>query len=242
MKIKLLGALLVGALLSATPAMAQAVIDIANEAGTGTTINKLAKLTGAPSTAIIAATTDVDDIAGIVYAGAGTTGNALVAKIGKVNCVFDATAITAGHYVTNSATTAGACHDAGATRPASSQVIGRALATAAGSSTVTVDLSLGAPSSAVVASGTSALGTGAITSATCATVVTTSATGAASTDVVVASFNGDPTGVTGYIPATAGMLTIIAYPTSNNVNFKVCNNTSSSVTPGAITLNWRVVR
>jgi uncharacterized membrane protein len=38
------------------------------------------------------------------------------------------------------------------------------------------------------------------------------------------------------------MLTIIAYPSSNNVNFKVCNNTNSSVTPGAITLNWRVIR
>lgn len=93
-----------------------------------------------------------------------------------------------------------------------------------------------------IASGTSALGTGAISSATCATVVTTTATNTATTDVVLASFNGDPTAVTGYIPATAGMLTIIAYPTSGNVNFKVCNNTSSSVTPGAITLNWRVVR
>lgn len=93
-----------------------------------------------------------------------------------------------------------------------------------------------------IASGTSALGTGAITSATCATVVTTAATNTATTDVVLASFNGDPTAVTGYVPLTAGMLTIIAYPTSGNVNFKVCNNTSGSITPGAITLNWRVVR
>jgi hypothetical protein len=59
---------------------------------------------------------------------------------------------------------------------------------------------------------------------------------------VTASFNGDPTAVTGYIPATAGMLTIITYPTTNTFNAKVCNNTSSSITPGAITLNWRVVR
>jgi hypothetical protein len=93
-----------------------------------------------------------------------------------------------------------------------------------------------------VASGTSALGTSAIVSAACATVVTTSATGTATTDVVTASFNGDPTAVTGYIPLTTGMLTIISYPTANNVNFKVCNNTSASITPGAITLNWRVVR
>lgn len=93
-----------------------------------------------------------------------------------------------------------------------------------------------------VASGTSALGTSAISSATCATVVTTSATGTATTDTVLAGFNGDPTGVTGYAASTSGMLTIIAYPSANNVNFKVCNNTASSITPGAITLNWRVIR
>lgn len=93
-----------------------------------------------------------------------------------------------------------------------------------------------------IASGTSALGTGAITSGTCATVVTTAATNTATTDVVLASFNSDPSAVTGYIPSTAGMLTILSYPTANNVNFKTCNNTASSVTPGAITLNWRVVR
>lgn len=93
-----------------------------------------------------------------------------------------------------------------------------------------------------IASGTSALGTSAIGSAACATVVTTSAPGVVTTDVPIASFNGDPTAVTGYVPLTAGMLTIIGYPTANNVNWKVCNNTSSSITPGAITLNWRVAR
>jgi hypothetical protein len=96
--------------------------------------------------------------------------------------------------------------------------------------------------SLLIGSGTSALGTGAIASATCATVVTTSAPSTSTGDVVTASFNGDPTAVTGYIPSTAGMLSIIAYPTTNNVNFKVCNNTASSITPGAITINWRVVR
>lgn len=94
----------------------------------------------------------------------------------------------------------------------------------------------------LIARGTSALGTGAISSGTCATVVTTAATNTATTDVVTASFNGDPSAVTGYIPTTSGMLTILVYPTTNNVNFKVCNNTASSVTPGAITLNWRVAR
>lgn len=93
-----------------------------------------------------------------------------------------------------------------------------------------------------IASGTSALGTGAISSAACASVVTTAATGTATTDVIQATFNADPTAVTGYVASANGMLTIIAYPTSNNVNFKVCNNTAASITPGAITLNWRVTR
>jgi len=88
-------------------------------------------------------------------------------------------------------------------------------------------------------SGTSALGTGAITSATCATAVTTAATGITTTDVVRWGFNGDPTAVTGYAPVTSGALTIFAYPTANNVNFKVCNLTTGSITPGAITLNWQ---
>jgi hypothetical protein len=98
------------------------------------------------------------------------------------------------------------------------------------------------PLTITIASGTAALGTSAISSAACATAVTVSATGVATTDTITTGFNGDPTAVTGYIPSTSGMLAIIAYPTANNVNFKVCNNTASSITPGAITLNWRVVR
>lgn len=93
-----------------------------------------------------------------------------------------------------------------------------------------------------VASGTLALATGAIASAACTSAQTASATGTLTTDVLTASFNGDPTAVTGYIPLTAGMLTIIIYPTADTFNAKVCNNTSTSITPGAITLNFRVVR
>lgn len=92
-----------------------------------------------------------------------------------------------------------------------------------------------------VATGTSALGTSEIASGACASAVTTGATGAVSTSVVAASFNGDVTAVTGYSPSTSGMLTIVAYPTTGNVNFKVCNNTASPITPGAVTLNWRVL-
>lgn len=94
----------------------------------------------------------------------------------------------------------------------------------------------------IVAKGTLALATSAISSAACTSAQTLTATGVVTTDIVLASFNGDPTAVTGYVPLTAGMLTIIVYPTANTINVKVCNNTTASITPGAITLNLSAVR
>ena len=93
-----------------------------------------------------------------------------------------------------------------------------------------------------VVSGSKALATSSISSATCTAAQTATATGTLSTDTVVATFNADPTSVTGYAPAITGMLTILAWPTADTVNFKVCNNTAASITPGAVTLNWRVSR
>ena len=87
-----------------------------------------------------------------------------------------------------------------------------------------------------IAAGTSALGTSAVTAGTCASVVTTTATSAATTDTISWAFNAAPG--TGY---TAG-LHVLAYPTSGNVNFLVCNPTAGSLTPAAATLNWRVIR
>ena len=116
----------------------------ANEGATGTTLNKLAKLTGAPSTAIITATADTAGIVGIVVAGAGTTGSADIAFAGKASCVFDG-ATTAGHYVINSNTAAGECKDGGATYPTSGQVIGVVTSTNGGTGTYEVDLTLRQP-------------------------------------------------------------------------------------------------
>jgi hypothetical protein len=84
---------------------------------------------------------------------------------------------------------------------------------------------------------TTAIASGACTSAQTATVTNT-----ATTDNILVGFNGDPTAVTGFAPATTGMLTVIVYPTANTVNIKECNNTSASITPGAHTFNIRVVR
>lgn len=114
---------------------------------------------------------------------------------------------------------------------------------ALGTTTLTVPAAVGTGRVAqVIAASTSALGTSAISSGACATVVTGTATGTATTDVINWGFNADPTSTTGYSASASGMLTIIAYPTADTVNFKVCNNTASSITPGAVTLNWNVVR
>src|SRR5207248_2891120 len=86
-------------------------LEVTNDTTTGTTVNKLAKLTGAPSTAIITATTDTAGAFGIVVGGAGTSGSAQIARIGTASCVFDG-ATTAGDYAVISSTTAGDCHDA----------------------------------------------------------------------------------------------------------------------------------
>jgi len=92
-----------------------------------------------------------------------------------------------------------------------------------------------------IASGAKALDTDAIASEACDTMTDT-ATGAATTDVVVITPNADITAVVGYAPETTGGLAIYTWLTSNTLNIKVCNPSGSSITPGAVTLNWRVVR
>lgn len=114
--------------------------EMANEGATGTTVNKLAKATGAPSTAIITATTDVRGILGVVTDGAGTTGSAVIVYNGNASCVFDS-ATTAGNAVVNDTSTAGDCMDAGTLATAcaaSSQVLGIVTTTNAGAGTYNV--------------------------------------------------------------------------------------------------------
>jgi hypothetical protein len=98
------------------------------------------------------------------------------------------------------------------------------------------------PITQTIASGTATLGTSAISSGACASVVTVSAAGVASTDSITWTPNASIKTVTGYAPSTSGGLSIAAYPTSGNVNVDVCNWSGSSITPGAVTLNWKVTR
>lgn len=239
---------------------------VPNASSTGTTVNKIAKLTGA-GTAVISTTSDTTGFLGIVALGAGTTGNASIVTFGEIGCVFDG-ATTQNDFVINSVTVNGDCHDAGSTPPVGPS-IGRVMSTngsggtytifvvpnSSGSGIVTISttapLGGGASTSTVtltcstctvtVASGTSTLGTSAINSGSCASVVTTTATGTVSTDVIDTTANADLSAVTGY-SGVGTVLTIYVYPTSGNVNYHVCNWTSGSITPTAVTLNWKVLR
>lgn len=91
-----------------------------------------------------------------------------------------------------------------------------------------------------IASGTAALGTSAVSSGVCGSTTTVAATNVATTDVIAVGFAADPTGTTGYLPTA--MLTVVPFASSGNVNFKQCNLTGSSITPAALTINWRVTR
>jgi hypothetical protein len=96
----------------------------------GSTVNLLQKLTtvSSASRATDATTSDTTGLIGIASATASAANAVLVNVYGTASCVFDG-ATTAGHYVQASTTTAGNCHDAGATYPTSNQVLGFVLST-----------------------------------------------------------------------------------------------------------------
>jgi hypothetical protein len=110
-----------------------------NAASIGTTLNEIAKLTGAPSTVVNTTTSDTGGQVGICFANCGTTGSATIALAGQVSCVFDGSS-TAGDYVQISTTVAGNCHDVGANYPSPGSVIGRVLTTNSGAGTYGIDL------------------------------------------------------------------------------------------------------
>jgi hypothetical protein len=209
-------------------------------------LNNSASLSNAPAVGI-ASTFDYHNIATVASA-------ATIAPAGEIFSLSGTTTVTT---ITNPAalsTTLGACifiMPTGAGGFGTGGNIANAITTSAGTlvegcwngtAWVMSNVGPGSTGTTTIASGTSALGTSAIASGACATVVTTTATGTASTDAISWNPNASIKAVTGYTPSTSGGLTIASYPTSGNVNFDVCNWSSASITPGAVTLNWRVVR
>ncbi len=119
--------------------------ELCNDTGTGTIVNGLAVLTTAgcaakPSSAL------TSGAIGVVIANAGTSGVATLARAGSVYCSFDGTATVVGDYVVASSTASSTfyplCHDAGATRPTGTQILGRVLQASAGSATVQMFLDM----------------------------------------------------------------------------------------------------
>jgi hypothetical protein len=126
--------------------------EMCNDSSTGTSLNFLAKYNAAtPSCAVKAGTGDTDGVIGIVSNGSGTSGNAVITYRGYVPCSFDG-ATTAGDFVVASTSNAGDCHDAGTTRPAGVQVLGRVESTNATSGTYSIRAALDSPASSGTAS------------------------------------------------------------------------------------------
>ena len=115
-------------------------IVVSNDTSTGTTTNKLVKITGSPQKAVITGASDTSGVFGICVSGCGTTGSATVAVAGLPSCVFD-NATTVNHFVT--ATTDGRCHDAGASFPMDVQVLGIVNSTNGGAGTYGISFNIG---------------------------------------------------------------------------------------------------
>lgn len=118
-------------------------IQLVNDGSVGTALGKVAVFTtSSPVKAMVAPAGTTSGIIGIVAAGAGTTGSALIQTAGAVNCVFDGPTV-AGDFVIPSTTTDGLCHDSGTT--VGSTTIGTVSTTNSASGTYTVYLYQFAP-------------------------------------------------------------------------------------------------
>lgn len=130
----------------AVPSTTVTALTVANSGGTGPSLNSLAKLVGAPSTATVAATTDVVGILGICISNCTNFGNSSIVIAGSTSCNFDG-ATTAGDFWVISTTVAGDCHDAGAS--AFSYARGQVLSTNGGAGTYPVILRQESPNTLI---------------------------------------------------------------------------------------------
>ena len=121
---------------------------------------------------------------------------------------------------------------------------------ALGSTTVYIPAAVNSPASLpqIICSGTIALpttsmATGTKYGASASTPLQTTCTNLLTTDTIgPLTFNGDPTGTTGYAPTANGMLTIIVYPEAGKIDLYLLNNTGGTIVPGAATVNYKVIR
>ena len=86
-----------------------------------------------------------------------------------------------------------------------------------------------------IANITVVLPTAALSGNTCSTPATATMTGLATTSAFDTAFATNPNAVNGW--GSAGGLVFTAWPTANTLNWSVCNTTTGSITPGAMSLN-----
>lgn len=91
-------------------------------------------------------------------------------------------------------------------------------------------------------SGTISIPTASVASSSLSSTVTATCTGLATTDTIIATSNVNVFTVTGFAPSTTGILSINIWPTANTINLNLENDTAAAITPGALTINYRVVR
>ncbi len=153
--------------------------ELCNDTTNGTIVNGLALLTTAGCAAKPGSALTGGAI-GVVIANAGTSGTGTLARTGSAFCSFDGTATVVGDYVVPSGTASSGfyplCHDAGATRPTGTQILGRVLQASSGSATVQMFLDMpGSNVSSAASAGTGGCTNQAVTAVnsgapTCSTI------------------------------------------------------------------------
>ena len=215
--------------------------ELCNDSTTGTALNFLAVYNSAsPACAVKAATASRDGVLGIVSGGSGTSGNAVITYRGYASCSFDG-GTTAGDFVVASATNAGDCHDAGGTRPAGVQLIGRVESTNSGAGTYGVRTGLESPATAGAGTGncTNQVVTGLIAGAapTCTTL--TSAVVASSIATTAnAALTGSPTAPTASAGDNSTKIATTAYVKNETVMAWTCPVAGS--TSASQNCNWTI--
>lgn len=181
----------------------QITVAYPNDTVTGTTVNRLVKVTGDPPTGTILSTSDtVGSGMGVCVSGCGNSGTATIAIMGFASCAFDG-GTTALNYVIVSTTTAGMCHDGGSTFPTGVTVLGRVQSTNVGAGTYSITLFLNDVASATQGGGQGTRVTinGSSLQANAGNfndTTPTAPTGA--TNVAWQKTNGNPSTISAYIP------------------------------------------
>ncbi|MGH9735412.1 MAG: hypothetical protein ACRD8A_12590 [Candidatus Acidiferrales bacterium] len=137
--------------------------------------------------------------------------------------------------------------NSGGTAYAPVTVGGDGTLSSAGSLTVTKTNGTAFTSAATMAAGTNAVaafgvadttfttGTTAVSANTCTTASTVTMTGVTTSMAFVVTPSTDASAVNGW--GSTGGLVLDVWPTANTLNYKVCNQTASSITPGSLTWN-----